>query len=508
MSRWEALGLGPMATDAWTPRTGAKHGTAIDAWTPRSSTTPRTAGSNSSPSPRSASPGCSNSQQQEELVTATRVLILRDGWEQDSMISDSLNVHAGWVLRVLETKELAGGVGQRVRVRLAPRETNEMERATGEGSITPRDVTPKNARKKVEGWVDAADADGNSNLKPYLLKSTSTSPSVKASSASSARQATPLVAKQPPPLILPDHGGLVTASVGLVLRESWEPTSKICDSLNIHAGWVLRVLETKELAGGVGQRVRVTLARQETDEVERARSEGFISPRSARKSYAGWVDATGRDGPNLKPYEKPVDLSPSSGRSSSRSPRRSPRKKATPEQVHAASGLPLSQGGNRRLGSLSSAVNATKFANLLTRESRESQEYANLEATINPEVAPNDQSGDTAPAKSNTPAKRRGSVTGGALAKGQPALTAAAKKSAGNMWAAFTVRTGFAPSPCVDVQRPGSSHMVESASMRREAWIARIPLLQETLFKGNETEDEAKLRAVFNSIVRQQHIFA
>ena len=99
---------------------------------------------------------------------------------------------AGWVLRVLETKDLgpdAGGL--RVRVALAAAQTEERERMLGLDSYvaTPRAsssvtssalnlvMTPRSARTRPLdsrqspwlGWIDALSAfDGEPNLRPYV----------------------------------------------------------------------------------------------------------------------------------------------------------------------------------------------------------------------------------------------------------------------------------------------------------------------------------------------------
>ena len=143
---------------------------------------------------------------------------------------------------------------------------------------------------------------------------------------------------------------LVMATSALMLREGAPSDSATCAAMMVHTGWVLRVHEEQHipLASGDGsmQRVHVQLAREETDEVERAIGDRSISPREPGEAYLGWVDALGPNGPNLQPYEKPpavtIEVLPSSPHSTHSSPRRSPRKKLTPEQVHNASGLPLS----------------------------------------------------------------------------------------------------------------------------------------------------------------------
>lgn len=175
-------------------------------------------------------------------------------------------------------------------------------------------------------------------------------------------------------------GGLAIARKTTILRNSWQPDATICESLNVQAGWVLRVLETKDLgpdAGGL--RVRVALAAAQTEERERMlgldsyvatpRASSSVTssalnlvmtPRSARtrpldsrqSPWLGWIDALSAfDGePNLRPYVKPKPvprLPTARGNMAmdrcSRSPphRERPRRK-TPEEVHAESGLPLS----------------------------------------------------------------------------------------------------------------------------------------------------------------------
>lgn len=406
----------------------------------------------------SAAIGGSNSSL-PELVIATKLLILREGYEPNSTISDSLNVHAGWVLRVLDIKELPDGQGQRVRVKLDMRETDEMERSVGEGTITPRAIIPPSARKRVMGWVDAVGGDGSPNLKAYTR--TFAAPAAKAVvAASPSFSATVPVLSGPPQ---PEVGGLVTAVTSLILREGWEPDSTISDSYNIHAGWVMKVLEVMELPDGRG-RVRVALARPETDGMERASRDtgSFISPRTANRGYSGWVDAIGSHGTNLKPYEKPSETATSSARGMSRSPRRSPRKKLTPEQVHAASGLPLSAGGRgARRGSLPPT---------LSRDRKSSKEM--LEGTkTGPAVSKSDVTADTkaesAPAVAAI-VTRKSTSEPSSLSKSSAPMSAAAKKGANSIWAAFS----------------------------------------ETLFKGDEAEDESKLRSVFNSIVRAPNAMA
>ena len=151
---------------------------------------------------------------------------------------------------------------------------------------------------------------------------------------------------------------LVFAARALMLREGSAPDSAVADSLMIHAGWVLRVLEVEavESAGGL-PRARIQLAEQETKDVELAVGDGYLSPRSPGMVYSGWVDAAGPDGPNLKPFEKPPEVPPPSPgrRSPGGSPRRSPRKRLTPEQVHAASGLPISASQGTSASSLVAA---------------------------------------------------------------------------------------------------------------------------------------------------------
>ena len=253
---------------------------------------------------------------------------------------------------------------------------------------------------------------------------------------------------------------LVLALKTLILRESWEADSTMCEARLVQAGWVLRVLERRKLGDGGGERVRIAIAHSATDQMEKVLGAEVISPRGHRK-VEGWVDAAATDGsPHLKPYVKPPEVVDSPRRSPRRQRARSPRSpRQTAAQVHASSGLPLSstreplaQHNSARVGA-DAAASTRAAAGQSAADGKGAGEAGGGEG----KGASDDVAGSTRGLRRQSTVAMSGAAVGGASAGG---LSTAAKKSASNMWAAFT----------------------------------------ETLFKGDEAEDQAKLRSVFNSI--------
>ena len=133
-------------------------------------------------------------------MQASKTLIVREGCELDSPVSRGLLVQAGWVLRLLETKELEDGI-KRARIVLEPVQTCELERALQLDDGTELSTTPRSARGRplAQGWVDAIDADGSVTLMPYsrsLLASPRSRPGSPGGSSTKGEEANPHL---PPP---------------------------------------------------------------------------------------------------------------------------------------------------------------------------------------------------------------------------------------------------------------------------------------------------------------------